>query len=442
MKTKLIEGQDYVQKINSEGQNYIELAPHILQSMKFKKVTGSRLGSIQGVNEYCSPFVEWCKMVGLVEEVIKEDTFTNAGTIIEHKVTEKINEEILKDVFKAQIKLELPNELHNEVDNNHPLGLTENQINALTTKFTERLKTIATENNFNFEDIDLSFKNAIFADVDEFVKDPNKKESYFNFFLNEGDFGGIPDGIIPLKDKQGNLLLNKYGMPIHDPRCPLCEIKTVSKDAFFFNFDKNFNTITLQKELDGTPILKNDGKDVKISKWYKNGKPSEIHENQLQMEIPPSYLSQMKLYANLAGVSNVFLAHTFLNAKDYTNPDKYNKKTHEVFFKLIKLNVDEVKNELVSAQQWYNDFIKTGISPPMMVKHFQNDQKWFSQAQDAQTKIELENEYHELLEKNPNLKNEELIIFDLNRNSIYSLKEKMAILKEKINIKPKSNFKI
>lgn len=439
MRTKLKKEIDYTIEVNENGQNFIQLKPHILRKLKLKKITGSRFGSVQGNNDFCSPFQEWCKMVGLVEDVVFDDTFTKAGTIIENCVTEKINEEILENVLKQQIILECPEDIAKLENQNHPFKITNQQINFLNNKHKNQLINLSKEHNFDLHNVDLSLTNASFQNVDEWVKDKDKPTSYFNFFVDGGDFGGIPDGIVPLKNKQGELILNKYGLPIHDPRCPLCEIKTVSKDAFMFRFDNNLNALSLQKEFDSiTPVIKKDGENAKINKWYKSGVlPQDTKQQQDEMVIPQSYLAQMKLYALLSNTENVFLAHTFLDREDYKNPEGYDKSKHQVFFKMVKFDLNEVQKEVNASQVWYDSFIKTGTSPTMQVKGFSNDQKWFKQAENIQTMDELKKSHEELIENHSYANDLDTTIeFDLNKFSIAELQNQLTKLKEKIFGKP------
>lgn len=61
---------------------------------KFKKITGSRLASIIGENQYCSEVKVWAMMVNIYSELM-DPIYANAGNIIEPKIKDYV-EEVLK----------------------------------------------------------------------------------------------------------------------------------------------------------------------------------------------------------------------------------------------------------------------------------------------------------------------------------------------------------
>lgn len=67
--------------------NHLELSDAYLKNNlnKFKKITGSRLASVLGLNKYVSPFKVWTMMVNLYKEDM-DPTLANAGNIIEPKI--------------------------------------------------------------------------------------------------------------------------------------------------------------------------------------------------------------------------------------------------------------------------------------------------------------------------------------------------------------------
>lgn len=82
--------------------------------------------------------------------------------------------------------------------------------------------------------------------------------------------------------------------------------------------------------------------------------------------IPEYYALQAALYAYLLGVDNVIMVASFLNKKDYENPELFvpsASNTITVEFKVserypdFKVKVNEVLN-------WWRDHVETGISPP------------------------------------------------------------------------------
>lgn len=53
-----------------------------------KKITGTRLGAILGVNPYSTPFKAWCEMTKVYEEPFQDTIYTIAGKVIEPKQAE------------------------------------------------------------------------------------------------------------------------------------------------------------------------------------------------------------------------------------------------------------------------------------------------------------------------------------------------------------------
>ena len=59
---------------------------------KVKKITGTRLGTILGLNPWSTPFEAWCDMTKLYKEPFEETIYTEAGKIIEPKIIKYLNE--------------------------------------------------------------------------------------------------------------------------------------------------------------------------------------------------------------------------------------------------------------------------------------------------------------------------------------------------------------
>ncbi len=90
------------------NNNQIVLSPAYIQAnkAKFKKITGSRFGSILGHNGFVSPFKTWCLMTNIFVDVV-DDTLMKAGTIIEPKIWKLACEKLgvnFKQYIPAQIK--------------------------------------------------------------------------------------------------------------------------------------------------------------------------------------------------------------------------------------------------------------------------------------------------------------------------------------------------
>ncbi len=85
----------FIKKINEDfyfEDNCLKLSKQYFESnkWKFKKITGSRFGSVIGLNEYCSPFKIWCIMTGLYIEPMDE-MISRAGCIIEPKIKDYVS---------------------------------------------------------------------------------------------------------------------------------------------------------------------------------------------------------------------------------------------------------------------------------------------------------------------------------------------------------------
>lgn len=104
-----------------------------------------------------------------------------------------------------------------------------------------------------------------------------------------------------------------------------------------------------------------------------NGKPTTVLEMKTtkraedwQDDVPEYYALQAALYAYLMGVDDVIMVASFLEDKDYTNPDSYvptAKNTVTVPFKVSERYPDFEKRYVKPALKWWKDHVETGISP-------------------------------------------------------------------------------
>lgn len=82
-------------------------------------------------------------------------------------------------------------------------------------------------------------------------------------------------------------------------------------------------------------------------------------------DVPEYYALQAALYAYLLGVDNVIMVASFLEEKDYNNPEKYIPNVKNTI--TVEFNVSErYPNfaELVeTVEKWWKEHIDTGISP-------------------------------------------------------------------------------
>lgn len=168
----------------------------------------------------------------------------------------------------------------------------------------------------------------------------------FDMFKDDPVYGGIPDGE-PV-DEHDNL-------DYKDKR--MLEIKTTSIDAFMF---KTVNgQLILQKDENNHPIVKSKG--TKKEKWFNN-------ENKIV--IPDEYVFQLSLYCYLRNITKGIFAVSFLETKDYIDPDKFvvtNENTHLVEFDLIK----DFSEFIEEGRKWYHTYIENGYSPKLSKEDYE-----------------------------------------------------------------------
>ena len=82
-------------------------------------------------------------------------------------------------------------------------------------------------------------------------------------------------------------------------------------------------------------------------------------------DIPEYYALQAALYAYLLGVDDVIMVASFLEEKDYDNPEGFTpsaKNTITVEFKVSERYPD-FKEKVATVEKWWKDHVETGISP-------------------------------------------------------------------------------
>lgn len=104
-----------------------------------------------------------------------------------------------------------------------------------------------------------------------------------------------------------------------------------------------------------------------------NDKPTTVLEMKTtkraedwQDDVPEYYALQAALYAYLMGVDDVIMVASFLEDKDYSNPDSYvptAKNTVTVPFKVSERYPDFEKRYVKPALKWWKNHVETGISP-------------------------------------------------------------------------------
>jgi predicted phage-related endonuclease len=104
----------------------------------------------------------------------------------------------------------------------------------------------------------------------------------------------------------------------------------------------------------------------------ENGKPTTVLEMKTtkrsedwEDDIPEYYALQAALYAYLLGVDDVIMVASFLDTKDYEDPEKFvpsANNTITVEFKVSE-RYPEFHRMVAQAQAWWNTHVVTGISP-------------------------------------------------------------------------------
>ena len=105
----------------------------------------------------------------------------------------------------------------------------------------------------------------------------------------------------------------------------------------------------------------------------KEGKPTTVLEMKTSKriedwvdDIPEYYALQAALYAYLLGVDDVIMVASFLEPKDYDDPEKFvcsGENTITRPFKVSERYPDFEKKYVKPALKWWKDFVESGISP-------------------------------------------------------------------------------
>lgn len=107
--------------------------------------------------------------------------------------------------------------------------------------------------------------------------------------------------------------------------------------------------------------------------YGKDGKPTTVLEMKTSKrvedwkdDIPEYYALQAALYAHLLGVDEVIMVASFLEPKDYDNPEKFvcsGENTITRPFKVSERYPDFEKKYVKPALKWWKDYVESGISP-------------------------------------------------------------------------------
>lgn len=103
-----------------------------------------------------------------------------------------------------------------------------------------------------------------------------------------------------------------------------------------------------------------------------NGRPTTVLEMKTtqrsedwQDDVPEYYALQAALYAYLLGVDDVVMVCSFLGPKDYDHPEQFVpsvRNTITVPFKVSE-RYPQFETTIRMAQEWWRNFVQTGISP-------------------------------------------------------------------------------
>lgn len=220
-------------------------------------------------------------------------------------------------------------------------------------KYTSPLKTWCMMTNIYYEEMDETLSrvgNVIEPKIKTFVEEQlGIKYKQYNPFVIKWDlfsdnpvFGGIPDGE-PISDSDEFLYNKGY---------PMLEIKTTSIDSFVYRTEDN--VLKMQKDENNIPLVK--VVNGKLDSWFDENK---------KLIIPTEYELQLSLYLYLRNVSKGLFAVAFLEKEYYANPDSFDPKKARIEFAEIELDRQNFEKIVVIAQEWFEKYITTGISPEL-----------------------------------------------------------------------------
>lgn len=157
-----------------------------------------------------------------------------------------------------------------------------------------------------------------------------------------------------IESKQAEYMKNSYGMDIISPT------DVWGKDYFKKTWGDFFPD---SKHLGGMWdfLLKGEDGETEAVLEMKTTKRAEDWKD----DVPEYYALQAALYAYLLGVDDVIMVASFLEEKDYDNPEEFvpsAKNTITVEFKVSERYPD-FKEKVARVEKWWNDHVVTGISP-------------------------------------------------------------------------------
>ncbi|MGL4951294.1 MAG: hypothetical protein ACRC4M_05750 [Mycoplasma sp.] len=265
-----------------------------------------------------------------------------------------------------------------------------------------------------------------------------QEEVNYDVFALLEIFGGIPDGVPYIRNKDGTItfLLNES----------VLEIKTCGKDKYIYGYDENFNSVVIKLDENNRPIVAPGGENLGSKKFFNregNIVIPEGYEFQASLYTILLHLLEKKItikeyfenYENILPKDQTFkLAFVLLETEDYLNPQNYKISKDLYFVKDQIIDEQKIKKAMKQIYDFYNNYVKTCISPPMM----KNDEVWFYKCQNLEKirviKEELKNIKDQL---SPETQEQlSLISFDLNKTNYKNIKAevKAVLKKEKITL--------
>ena len=157
-----------------------------------------------------------------------------------------------------------------------------------------------------------------------------------------------------IEPKQAEYMKNSYGMDLISPT------DVWGKDYF----RKTWGDFFKEEPICGGMwdfLLKGEDGKIEAVLEMKTTKRAEDWKD----DVPEYYALQAALYAYLLVVDDVIMVASFLEEKDYENPDDFKpsaKNTITVEFKVSERYPD-FKEKVARVEKWWNDHVVTGISP-------------------------------------------------------------------------------
>lgn len=157
-----------------------------------------------------------------------------------------------------------------------------------------------------------------------------------------------------IEPKQADYMKNSYGMDLISPT------DMYGEDYFRKTWGDFFPDQPVLSGMWDYLLKGEDGKTEAVLEM-KTTKRAEDWKD----DVPEYYALQAALYAYLLGVDDVIMVASFLEEKDYDNPEEFvpsAKNTITVEFKVSERYPD-FKEKVARVEKWWNDHVVTGISP-------------------------------------------------------------------------------